>query len=193
MAKESKVAPTGKAVKADAKKTGEFAKQNSAIKKDNEKTPALQLVNKRIAKQLECSEKDAAVLFNVCIAAIQEVTVIKGTLGVPGLAKFETADKKASTGTIQFGDKTGEKWSKPAYTTVTATNIAQSWKDMANDDLNIRATDELESIFGGDEEPEDDAEEEVPAPKKAVNTKAPTKTAVPAKTAVPVKKTPTKK
>ena len=167
------------------------AKVNNAVKKSEEKLSAndnmLRRVSKRLGLGLTGTGKEQAdMIVTAVIASIQEATVVRGALNLNTFAKFEAVQKAETTGTIQFGDRKGEKWVKPAHIGIKVSQINGVWLERANDDEEIIAIDDIEPIWGEGEDADEadeadeveEVEEEAPAPKKASPKKAPKKAPV---------------
>jgi len=169
---------------------GKFVKQNNAVKKSEENISAKDDLLKRIGARLDTTKMQSDVILNVVLSSIEETTVAKGALNLTGFAKLEVVDKPASEGTIQFGERKGEKWTKPAHKAVKISNISAFWNEIANDEQELVAIDSLENVWAEANEEVEDAddiedteeeaeeeEEEAPAPKKAPAKKTPAKKA----------------
>lgn len=151
------------------------AKVNEAVRTAEEKLSANDNMLRRVSKRLGlgltgAGKEQADMIVTAVMASIQEAVVVKGALNLNTFAKMEAVQKAETTGTIQFGERKGEKWVKPAHVGIKVSNINGVWLERANDDADIIAIDDIESIWGNGEEEEDFEEdvetEKAPTPKK---------------------------
>ena len=180
------------------------AKNNSGVRGAEEKMSANENMLRRVCKRLDINygkvgKEQAEIIVQAVIASLQETTVVKGSISLPIFAKFEVVTKKASSGTIQFGERKGETWEKPEHQAIKISNINGVWGEKANDDADVLAIDDIESLWGAgnadveaDEDDVDDVEADEDDEADEVEDEAPAKKA-PAKKALAKKAAPIKK
>lgn len=197
-AEVTKEVPAKAKVVAKATKGKEFSKQNDAVRLAESKASSTDNLVKRISKRLGATQPQSLMILRAVLASIQETVIVKGALNLDGFAKFENVAKPASQGTIQFGDKKGEQWTKPEHNGIKISNINGFWNQIANDEAELISVDALEEVWtvtadevADDEVADEEADAEEETEEETEEVEAPVKTA-PVKTA-PVKKAPVKK
>jgi len=170
--------------KAKTTKVAPSAKHNQGVRDAEAKMSAKDNFLKRVGKRIGATKEQSDMIAMAVFASLEETVVVKGTFNYPAFAKAEVVTKKASEGTIQFGERKGEKWTKAEHQAIKISNINGVWTQRANDEEDIIPIEEIEEIWGGgaeadedeaddvadeeveDEEDEEEEEEEAPAPKK---------------------------
>jgi hypothetical protein len=166
------------------KKVAPSAKHNQGVRDAEAKMSAKDNFLKRVGARIGATKEQSDMIAMAVFASLEETVVVKGTFNYPAFAKAEVVTKKASEGTIQFGERKGEKWTKAEHQAIKISNINGVWTQRANDEEDIIPIDEIEEIWGDgaeadedteaedvadeevEDEEEDEEEEEAPAPKK---------------------------